>query len=298
MDLSQQPQGPQGQPATGWRARLDLRFEDRAGRTRLVHNRHEGPLRLIKALPLADGRCQAVIVHPPGGLVGGDRLDLDIHLAPMARVLCTTPGAQKWYRSTAHAASARTRVRLDAAATLEWLPQPAIVYDAAQVDQSIAFDLAPDARFIGWECLVLGRAAMGERFDRGALRQRLSLDVGGVPLWAEHLTADATDRLFSSPLGFGGRTVACTVWAVAPDDALDEGLLQAWRGALDAACAAPPGKAIRLAAGASRTTAGLIAARLLADDSESVMQVAQTLWSLARPLVLGADSPPPRIWAT
>ena len=296
MDLSQPllgHQGLQAQPATGWQARLDLRFEHRAGRTRLVHNRHEGPLRLIKALPLADGRCQAVIVHPPGGLVGGDRLDLDIQLAPQARVLCTTPGAQKWYRSTAHAASARTRIRLDAAATLEWLPQPAIVYDAARVDQSIAFDLATDARFIGWECLVLGRAAMGERFDRGALRQRLSLDVGGVPVWAEHLTADANDRLFSSPLGFGSRTVACTVWAVAPDDALDDGLLQAWRGALDAACAAPPGKAIRLAAGASRTGAGLIAARLLADDSESVMQVAQTLWSLARPMVLGADSPPP-----
>jgi urease accessory protein len=301
MDLSQPLQGYQeskAQSAPGWHARLDLRFEDRAGRTRLVHNRHEGPLRLIKALPLADGRCQAVIVHPPGGLVGGDRLDLDIRLAPKARVLCTTPGAQKWYRSTEHSASARTNVRLDSAATLEWLPQPAIVYDAARVDQSIAFDLATDARFIGWECLVLGRAAMGERFDRGALRQRLSLDVGGVPVWAEHLTADANDRLFSSPLGFGSRTVACTVWAVAPDDALDDGLLQAWRGALDAACAAPPGKAIRLAAGASRTGAGLIAARLLADDSESVMQVAQTLWSLARPMVLGADSPPPRIWAT
>ena len=95
-----------------------------------------------------------------------------------------------------------------------------------------------------------------------------------------------------------GLQCALELRAVAPDDALDEGLLQSWRGALDAACAAPPGKAIRLAAGASRTTAGLIAARLLADDSESVMQVAQTLWSLARPLVLGADSPPPRIWAT
>jgi urease accessory protein len=139
---------------------------------------------------------------------------------------------------------------------------------------------------------------MGERFDRGALRQRLSLDVGGVPVWAEHLAAQATDRLFSSPLGFGGRTVACTVWAVAPDDALDEGLLQAWRQSLEAACTAAPGKAIRLAAGASRTTAGLIAARLVADDSESVMRVAQALWSLARPVVLGADSPPPRIWAT
>ena len=284
--------------AAGWHARLDLRFALRAGATRLVHNRHEGPLRLIRALPLADGGCQAVIVHPPGGLVGGDALDLDVAVGEGARVLCTTPGAQKWYRSTGVAARARTRVAVAAGGALEWLPQPSIVFDRARVEQSIDFDLAADARTIGWECLVLGRAAMGERFETGALRQRLSLSVGGETRWAEHTAASAGDRLFASPLGWGGRTVACTVWAAAPGDAIDDTLRDAWRELLAAECDAPGARAARLDAGATRPTPGLLGARLLADDSQVAMRVAQALWARARPAVLGAASAPPRIWAT
>lgn len=282
----------------GWRARLALRFALRGGATRLVDNRHEGPLRLIRALHGADGRCDAVIVHPPGGLVGGDRLDLDLALEPGAHVLCTTPGAQKWYRSVDAPARARTRIEVGAGAALEWLPQPSIVYDAARVDQSIDIALAPDARTIGWECLVLGRAAMGERFERGSLRQRLALVRGGAPLWAERTVADAGARLFASPLGWGGRTVACTVWAAAPDACLDDALRDAWRAALAEACASPEGRAARLASGASRPARGLLGARLLADDSQAAMRCAQALWALARPAVLGAASAPPRIWAT
>jgi urease accessory protein len=295
MDTVMAPARP---AAEGWRARLDLRFASRDGVTRLVHNRHDGPLRLIRALPIDDGRCQAVIVHPPGGLVGGDRLELDIVLGPGARVLCTTPGAQKWYRAEAAGARARTRISLEAGAALEWLPQPAIVYDAARVDQALDVMLAADARTIGWECLVLGRAAMGESFTQGALRQRLALTVDGVVRWAEHTAAAAGDRLFSSPLGWGGRTVACTVWAAAPGEAIDDGLRDIWREALDAACAAGDGRAARLEAACSRPAQGLLGARLLADDSQTVMRAAQTLWTLARPQVLGASSAPPRIWAT
>ncbi|MFM1989750.1 MAG: hypothetical protein RJA99_2707 [Pseudomonadota bacterium] len=284
--------------ATGWHARLDLRFEARHGRTRLVHNRHEGPLRLIRSLPLDDGGCQAVIVHPPGGLVGGDALDLDLAVGEGARVLCTTPGAQKWYRSPGAAARARTRVTVGAGGALEWLPQPAIVFDRARVDQSIDFDLAPDARAIGWECLVLGRAAMGERFATGELRQRLGLSVGGTVRWAEHTAARAGDRLFASPLGWGGRTVACTVWAAAPDATIDDALRDGWRELLAAECATPDARAARLDAGTTRPTPGLLGARLLADDSQVAMRVAQALWARARPAVLGAASAPPRIWAT
>lgn len=284
--------------AEGWRARLDLRFASREGVTRLVHNRHDGPLRLIRALPIEDGRCQAVIVHPPGGLVGGDRLDLDIVLGPGSRVLCTTPGAQKWYRAERAGARARTTIALEAGAALEWLPQPAIVYDAARVDQTLDVILAADARTIGWECLVLGRAAMGERFTRGSLRQRLSLSVDGAVRWAEHTAAGAGDRLFASPLGWGGRSVACTVWAAAPGDAIDDGLRDAWREALGEACDGADGRAARLEAAATRPAPGLLSARLLADDSQAVMRAAQRLWTLARPKVLGAASAPPRIWAT
>ncbi|HYF60907.1 MAG TPA: urease accessory protein UreD [Burkholderiaceae bacterium] len=295
MDLATPPAAA---ARAGWEARLELRFEARGPDTRLAANRHRGPLRLIRALPLPDGRCQAVIVHPPGGLVGGDRLELDIALGPGARVLCTTPGAQKWYRSPGEAACATTRVEVAAGGALEWLPQPTIVYDAARVEQSIDFSLASDARLLGWECLVLGRAAMGERFASGALRQRLSLSTAGVPRWVEQVDARAGDRLFASPLGWDGRTVACTVWAAAPAADVDDALRDAWRDALDRACASAGGRAARLRAGATRAAPGLLAARLLADDSETAMRAAQSLWAIARPALIGAPGEPPRIWAT
>jgi urease accessory protein len=282
----------------GWRARLELRFAPRDGATRVVRNRHEGPLRLIRALPQPDGCCQAIVVHPPGGLVGGDVLELDLALEPGARVLCTTPGAQKWYRSGAAAARAHTRVTLGEGAALEWLPQPAIVFDEARIEQDIGFELANDARMIGWECLVLGRAAMGERFAHGALRQSVALSVGGATRWAEHTAVGAGDRLFASPLGWGGRTVAASIWAVAPGEAIDDALRDGWRDAIEGARASPEGRAARLDGGATRTARGLLAARLLANDSEVAMRVAQALWARARPAILGAASAPPRIWAT
>lgn len=285
------------QPA-GWQARLSLDFAPRGGVTRLVSNRHEGPLRLIRALPLPDGRCQAVIVHPPGGLVGGDQLDLDIRLADGARVLCTTPGAQKWYRSDRAGARADTRLNLAGQSVLEWLPQPTIVYDAARVDQSLDIQLAPEARMIGWECLVLGRAAMGERFLHGSLRQRISLSISDQLQWGERTAVAAGDRLFDSPIGWGGRSVACTVWAVSGKGLIDDALREAWRQVLDEFRAAPAGQAARFEGGASRVTPALLIARLLATDAEVLMQAAQSLWAAARPAVLGEASEPPRIWAT
>jgi len=284
-------------PPSGWAAKLELRFERRAAATRLVSNRHHGPLRLLRALPQDDGSCHAVIVHPPGGLVGGDSLDVDLQLGPSSHLLCTTPGAQKWYRSAHFPARSDTRVSVGSGALLEWLPQPAIVYEGARVDQAVRFELAPGARMIGWECLVLGRAGMGERFTRGRLRQRLSLAIDERLAWIEQTCADAGDRLFASPLGWRGHCVSGTVWAVGP--AATESLLSEWRGILDRfEDLGRQGGAARFEGGATRATPTLLLARLLADDAEPVMDASRALWAAARPLVLDRTAVLPRIWAT
>ena len=283
-------------PPAGWSASLELRFERRGAATRLVSNRHRGPLRLLRALPQSDGSCEAVIVHPPGGLVGGDSLDLDVQVGPSSHLLCTTPGAQKWYRSAQFQARAVTRVSVGSESMLEWLPQPAIVYEGAHVDQTVRFQLAPDARMIGWECLVLGRGGMGERFTRGSLRQRLSLAVDGRLAWIEQTRADAGDRLFASPLGWRGHCVSGTVWAVGPSTG---SLLSEWRGILDAfEDRGRQDGAARFEGGASHTTPTLLLARLLAGDAAPVIEASRALWAAARPLVLDRPAALPRIWST
>lgn len=287
---------PPGKPQSGWQARLDLRFEADAGGARLVRNHHKGPLRLLKSLRSEDGRrLEAVIVHPPGGLVGGDSLSLDLHVGAGARVLVTTPGAQKWYRAEQEA-SVATCLTVAQGGSLEWLPQPSIVFDQARARQSLSLDVAPDASSIGWEMLIRGRVAMGERFEAGRIEQRLSISVAQVPLWLEILHADAGDRLFDSPLGWNGRLAAASVWCCAPALASTRllALRDEWRSLLRGEGAAPPVPA----AGATIAAQGLLLAKILVDDSEDLLSCCQQLWRVARTSLENDAGSLPRIWRT
>lgn len=268
-----------------------------------MRNRHEGPLRLLKSLLSEDERrLEAVIVHPPGGLVGGDSLLLDLHLGAGARVLATTPGAQKWYRGDTPA-SACTRLTLAAGASLEWLPQPAILFNRALARQSLAIDLAADACCVGWEVLIRGRGAMGETLESGHIDQTLSITVAQTLLWQERLHAHASDRLFSSPLGWNGRCAAASVWCCAPAMAPDQlvGLRDRWRALLGTSDGGEgslkPGQA-HVRGGATLAAGGLLLAKLLTDDSERLMSICRALWRAARMSLEGDGGSLPRIWRT
>ena len=156
----------------GWSARLNLRFESRevvgSLRTVMTERKHFGPLRILKPLyPEGHDICHGVIVHPPGGIVAGDSLAIDVQVDANANALITTPGTQKWYRSSGKQASAVTRLQVADGATLEWMPQETMVFDGAWAEQVLDIALAPGARFFGWEMLCLGRTTRGERFTSG-----------------------------------------------------------------------------------------------------------------------------------
>ena len=81
-------------------AELTLRYEKRDGRSVITQRRHYGPLLVQKPFyPEGDVVCHSIIVHPPGGIVAGDRLAIHVTLESGAHALITTPGATKWYRS-------------------------------------------------------------------------------------------------------------------------------------------------------------------------------------------------------
>ena len=62
-----------------WHARLDLDYQLEQQRS-VARFRHDGPLRILQSLyPEGDAVCHNVLVHPPGGLVGGDTLDIRVH---------------------------------------------------------------------------------------------------------------------------------------------------------------------------------------------------------------------------
>ncbi|SFD58780.1 urease accessory protein UreD [Massilia yuzhufengensis] len=266
----------------GWHASMRLRFARDGDTTRLVERRHEGPLRVQKALyPEGPGVCHAVLVHPPGGVAGGDVLDIGVQAGPGARTLLTSPGAAKWYR--ANGRPARQQVRLDAlsGASIEWLPQETILYDGADVTLEHEVDLGLDATYIGSEILCFGRAASGERFTRGALRQRTRIRHGGRLVWHEQGRL-AGGAALDSPLALGGRHVCATLVGVGrPAPAA---LLASLR-AGDAALGVTQLKSV-------------FVARYLCDDSEAARHAMARVWTALRPHLLGLEARAPRIWNT
>jgi urease accessory protein len=271
-------------PAPPWRASLRLDFADDAGCTRLIRRAHAGPLRVQKALyPEGPRACQVIIVHPPGGVVGGDRLEIDMHLGAGSRVLATTPGAAKWYRAgRAPGQASRQDVRLRAGdgAALEWLPQETIFYDGASVVLEHEVELGVDTPYIGSEILCFGRRAMGERFLRGQIRQRTRIRQAGRLVWHEQGRMDAAG--LGSPLGLRGASVCATLLAVGkPLPASVHALLRA----------EVPGLALS-------QVKSVFVARHLSDDNEAARAAMLRVWQAVRPALMGVDARVPRIWNT
>ncbi|WP_303908751.1 urease accessory protein UreD, partial [Thiohalomonas denitrificans] len=155
------------QQSSGWKARLELGFEPRAGRTVLAKRIQRGPLAVQRPFHPGDGACHVYLLHPPGGVVGGDELSVRAAAAAEAGALITTPGATKFYRSAGPRAYMEQRLNVADGGALEWLPQENIVFPGALADIRTRIDLKGQAGFIGWETLCLGRPAADERFDAG-----------------------------------------------------------------------------------------------------------------------------------
>ncbi|MGZ9106840.1 MAG: urease accessory protein UreD, partial [Rhodoplanes sp.] len=268
-----------------WHASLALRVRNAGGRS-LLAAEHCGPLRVQKALyPEGDAPCHAVVLHPPGGIAGGDALQIAVNVDSGAHALITTPGAAKWYKSLGPTASQQVRLALNG--SLEWLPQEAIVYDAANVRSTIDIQLNDGAAMIGWDIVALGRRAAGERFERGLFAQTIRLRIGDELAWVERMRLGGNDALLESPIGLSGRHVFGCLWAAGPefDDATMEGLR------------APHGDRIP-GAPMTRLTPRLVVARALGPSTQFVRAALTEAWATLRPLVFQRAAVLPRLWAT
>jgi urease accessory protein len=270
----------------GWRGELALEYEMRGGRTVLARRRHEGPLVVQKPLyPEGDAVCHTILVHPPGGIAGGDELNVLADTGSQARVLMTTPAAGKWYRSAGPWAQQQVALTAGPASCVEWLPQETILYDGARARIETDVHLAADATFIGWDIVCLGRTGSGERYERGALRLQMCVRREERTIWLEHGTIAAGALFCRSPAGLGGRTVFGTM--IATTLAARPGLTDACRreraeeGVTAITC--PP---------------GLIVARYLGDSSEAARLYFQRIWHCLRAELTGRAALAPRIWST
>jgi urease accessory protein len=190
--------------ARHWSARLDLDFASARERTCLTRKEHHGPLRVQRLFhPDANGKAHCYLLHPPGGVVLGDELSINVCVRSGA-ALVTTPSAGRFYSVADFSEIQTQRVTLRATAgLLEWLPQETIVFNGANARLTTEVELEGNAQLAFWEVLVLGRPAAGEIFDRGACSQCLTLRRAGRPVLRERLQLQAGDRIMTSRLGLG-----------------------------------------------------------------------------------------------
>lgn len=279
LESSDKAQGP-----AGWLGRLELELAMRAGRTVLARKRQVGPLTVQRPFYPEGGVCHLYLLHPPGGVVGGDLLEIDLEVAAGAHALVTTPGAAKLYRSAGATAILQQRLKVAAGGVLEWFPQESILFPGARARTETSIELSGNARFIGWETYSLGRPVIGERFDAGVADLLFSLYRDGRPMLRDRLRV-SEGRGLDGPSVLRGFPVAATIVAtgVEPRD------LAVVRESLPEGIGFPMGLTL---------IDDLLVARCLAPAVEPVNRIFRSLWGILRPRLSGRDACPPRIWAT
>ena len=273
-----------------WHGTLALSYRRKDDRT-VVHDRHDGPLRILRSLYPEGEICHSVLVHPPGGLVGGDVLAIEAELGEGCHALLTTPGATRFYRSLGDAAVQTLDVRLAAGSRCEWLPLETLAYSGCIAENRMRFTLADDAEMIGWDITALGLPASAQPFVAGSFAQRIELPGR----WLERGVVRADDsRLLDSPIGWAGHRVLATLW-FGTGSALAEPRRDAL---LDAARAAIDGDALVATAGATSPQAGIVVVRALADRVEPAMKLLTLIRAHWRRVAWELDACPPRVWRT
>lgn len=270
----------------GWQARLALRFERRDLATRLVLRSHEGPLCVQRPLyPQSEAVCHAIVLHPPGGIAGGDELEMRVAVGAGAHALVTTPGASKWYRSNGPRAQQRATLTVEDDGVLEWLPQESIVFDHANADMRTTITLGERATLIAWDILCFGRAARGEQFDHGRVGMGVDIQRGDRRLWLERGLFEGGARVMTSPVGLAGCGVTGTL--IAASSRLTPALLNACR-------------EIAPTQGSHGVTLlpELLVARYLGDSAEAARAYFAQIWAALRPSLNGMAPMQPRIWNT
>lgn len=271
----------------GWRAALHAHVQRIAGRSTLARVAHHGPLRLQKALwPEGPDPVHLIVLHPPGGIAGGDSLSLRVDIDQDACALLTTPGAGRWYRADAPAFQA-TSLHVGPGACLEWLPQEVIVHDGVRAHGQFTVDVADGAVAMGCEVTVLGRRESGERVTHGEYLQRLTLRRGARLLFDERSRIDGSEAGGSAALG--AHHVSGIIWAVSRAP-MNETLAAQVEAAMDAS-----GVAL---CGASCVDPFLLLARAVDSSTERARAAMTAAWTVIRPALTGREAIVPRIWST
>lgn len=263
----------------GWQASLALQFRHTPDKTLLHSAHHVGPLTVQRPFYPEGETCHLYLLHPPGGIVGGDRLDITVRLDTKSQTLITMPGASKFYRSGGQQACLNQHFYLEDASTLEWLPQDTILFPGANAALRSVFHLKASSTLMAWELFCLGRPTIAETFSHGTLESRLEVWIDDEPRLVERLHLSDGDL---TPVA-GHPWVGTLLFYPATNDHLETARERL--------------PALENFAGATLTD-GLLSVRFLSHDNLICQRVMREIWQSLRPLLTTKAACSPRIWQT
>lgn len=301
------PQSPMRQlpfssqrPTSGWRGELELSCKNGQWGTRLVATRHYGPLYIQKPFYPEGETCMHLYpLHPPGGVVSGDELHIQLNATAAAQVLLTTPGALRFYKSrdTVLLLNPGQVVTNDISVSehscVEWLPMESIVFNGAHARNDTRVFLDASSQFIGWDIVCLGLPASEAFFTSGALLQSFEIYRLQRPLFIDRMRCVANKTVLKARAGLAGHCVYGTL-VFAPSSEFDSSpqAVEAVLGELRQHVVAQ-GFEQHIAITGFNT---VIIARYLGHSTEHARLGFEGLWRIMRPKLTGRVACTPRIW--
>jgi urease accessory protein len=253
----------------------------------LSYRKHYGPLQVQKPFyPEINGTCHVYILHPPGGVVGGDRLNICIDVNPNAHALITTPAAGKFYRSAGLLAKQQQILKVAPKGALEWFPSENILFSGAKAQIKTKVELAQDSHFIGWEISCLGRPASDENFSQGELDQRFEVWRDGKPLRIERLRLKGGDPALHAKWGLLDFPVIGSMVCVTDKTELLDPLRKITNASIDQELFSVT------------QMDGTILCYYLGNSVERARNCFISAWKILRQEVIGYEAVEPRIWKT
>lgn len=260
--------------------------------TRMGKTMHFGPLRVQRPFyPEGSELLHMYLLHPPGGLVGGDQLVIQVDAHEQAQVLVTTPSAGKLYRNETELNQVQqVSIKVGDGSAVEYLPQENIIFNGAKGELNTQVTISGDGLFIGWEITCLGRPESEALFTQGKLKQTLAIYLDERLLFIDRFNLDALSGVLTSRVGLQNYSVFATFVINRNIDASLMNLLLE----LQADCNEQPQKVLM---GITQKD-GILIIRALAHRAEPIRHQFERIWQLLRPSVYGREACTPRIWNT
>ena len=280
-------------PERTWNARLEFGLRKKSDKTTLCRYRHLGPLYVQKPFyPEGDEYPHVYLLHPPGGIVSGDNLEISVDVGESSGGLLTTPGASRIYRAReeqpTQCQSITLNIRKDA--ILEWFPMETIVFNHANVSLKTTIDIVGGSKFIGWEICCFGLPAREERFNNGKFCQQYLLRRNGLPVFVDRLNlGDDPTEFLQGNAGMRGNSVF-GFFLFGPKFTKEDSFLEALRATV---------KDNKYEKVASVSKVGdFYIGRYLGHSAEQAKNIFINWWFILRPHLINREACLPRIWST